>query len=678
MKIADYFEKNVQWIAVGLGCLWLLWVGWTYGIHRPEVDVNGQKLSAGSVDEHIRDTDMQALTVKVADQNIPPGLVEVPDFTDAFVNSMNGQPPGPLPAFAIRSDPPYAQIEITTPKNMREKYVVNKLPNVVIPTELTVVSGRSQIIQPPEKPKVLNANAANGNAANNEGGKPNIFNDNPQPQPQPQPQPAVAAAAPLPGQPAGAQMDRTWVSVFAKLNFTDQDKEFNNARIPPFLMQKQYIEVQLQRQEVLPDGSFARIETVAGLPMNQPPADRKKPADFIKWSADAEAQKLILAPPFYFVVKGTSWEIPQKNVPAVAQAQQPVEFNLQQKYQEWKAAKPAEQKKIVDAMTPEQKKQFYDYRIEEQKKENKANNPQPQQINPQRMPMNRGGGPGGGGGGGGGGRQIPPGREGRGDAVDPALLREMYADGDVPARRRRMLPQEYESPLLRDRYLRRPVYEGEGMQQFPQGQQQILGNLIPDALGNVDIWAHDETAQAGRTFRYRLRAVIKNPVYDTKNIATDPKMAQAPYLPADLATGDLAPSTAWSDWSKPVAIPTNVDMMLVSAQSLNGREVARFRVKRFQEGQINEAPKAFEVAPGDTIGGMEKVAGVIKPVDFTTTWTLVDIRQTGADYRVRIMDPQGRMEIRTLAGDRNRFKDEPKPGVGASAGTVGLLRSNQN
>jgi len=67
---------------------------------------------------------------------------------------------------------------------MREKYVVNKLPNVVIPTELTVVSGRSQIIQPPEKPKVLaanaaNGNAANGNAANNEGGKPNIFNDNP-------------------------------------------------------------------------------------------------------------------------------------------------------------------------------------------------------------------------------------------------------------------------------------------------------------------------------------------------------------------------------------------------------------------------------------------------------------------------------------------------------------------
>jgi len=53
---------------LGLAGVWLLWVGWTYGVNRPEIEVNGQKLSAGSVDEHIRDTDMQALSVKVAIQ----------------------------------------------------------------------------------------------------------------------------------------------------------------------------------------------------------------------------------------------------------------------------------------------------------------------------------------------------------------------------------------------------------------------------------------------------------------------------------------------------------------------------------------------------------------------------------------------------------------------------------
>jgi hypothetical protein len=624
---------------------------------------------------------MQALAVKIANPGIPPGLVDVPDFTDAFVNAMNGQPPATLAA-VINSPPPYQ--EVVVPRERPQGWArnsVKEFPKVVAPTELALASGRSQVIV--EKPRFAPLNPpanANGNAANPDAARINIPENNPQPQLQP----VAGAAAPLPGQPAGVQADKTWVTVFAKANFYEQDKEFTKAGLPPFLLQKQYIEVQLQRQEVLPGGTFGTIELVKGLPMNQPPVDRSKPADFIKWSADAEIQKMILAPPFYFVVKGTNWEIPHKDVPAVAQAQQPTEFNLQQKYQEWKTLKTkAEQDKFIAEMTPEQRKQFYDYRREEEAKENKAKAPAP--TNNRNQPPQRYVPPRGAGGAGGAGRPPREMRENF-DAVDPALLREMYADSDQTINRRRM-PEEYDSVYYRrrelmrrafgDDYMRRRAYEGEVMQP-QQGQQQILGNLIPDAMGNVDIWAHDETAQPGRTYRYRVRTVIKNPLYDTKNVATDPKMAQVPYLPADLASGGLDPNAAWSDWSKPVAIPTNVDMMLVSAQSLNGREIARFRVKRFQEGQINEAPKAFEVAPGDTIGGLEKVNGVAKPVDFTTSWMLVDIRQTGNDYRVRIMDPQGRMEVRTLAGDRNKFKDEPAK-AGAAGQQVGMAtRPPQN
>ncbi|HEV8378410.1 MAG TPA: hypothetical protein VGP99_06135, partial [Tepidisphaeraceae bacterium] len=429
------------------------------------------------------------------------------------------------------------------------------------------------------------------------------------------------------------------------------------AKIPPSLMQKMYIEVQLQRQEVLPDGTFGQIELVKGLPMNQPPVDRKAVAEFIKWSADPEAQKLILIPKFYDVVKGAAWEIPHKaEVPLVAENQQPAnDFNLVQKYQEWKQLKtPLEQKKFNDAMTPEQRRLFHPYRIEEEKKEQKAKAPAPKAPVRENRPAPRRGG------------------EGLNDAIDPQLLREMYADGDpyLERRRRRPMPDEGEGA-----YIRRRRFEGETMQpmQPQQLQQQILGSITPDALGNIDIWAHDETAQPGRTYRYRLRAVIYNPLYNTANTAVDPKMNQPPYLPADLATAALDMEKSWSDWSKSVAIPTNLDMMLVSAQSLNGKEVARFRVKRFQEGQINEASRPFEVAPGDTIGGLEKVVGINKPIDFTTNWTLVDIRQSGGDFRVRIMDPQGRMEMRTLAGDRLRFKDDatPKP---VAAGQVGMVR----
>ncbi|HEV8290850.1 MAG TPA: hypothetical protein VGP94_02970 [Tepidisphaeraceae bacterium] len=703
MKIGEFFEKYVQWIAMGLAGVWILWVLWAYGWNRPQVEINGQSYSAGNIDEHIRDTDMQQLATKMGDPNVPAALVDVPDFTDAFVSAMNGKNAGTLP-IVVNSPPPYQEVVI--PKEPRAgrfvKGQVKELPKVVMPTQVAVISGRSQVIV--EKPRftpIINPSAvgnANGNAANPDPARPNIFNDNPQPQPAAGVD--AAAAPPLPGQPPGVQADKTWVSVFAKLNFTEQDKEFTRVNLPNFLLQKQYIEVQLQRQEVLPDGTFGTVELVRGLTMNQPPVDRSKPADFIKWSADAEIQKMILAPPFYFVVKGTAWEMPNK--PAAVVAQAPVQFDLVQKYQEWKQLKnKAEQDKFIAAMTPEQRKQFHDFRLAEEEKERKAKAPPPTNNRaPQRyVPPPQRGGPGGAGGAGGN-------REGRGnfDAVDPALLREMYADSNETINRRRM-PEEYDSVYSRKRelyrrafgddYMRRRAFEGyDPMQQQPmQGQQQILGNLIPDATGNVDIWAHDETAAAGRTYRYRLRAVIKNPLYDIKNVAApDSNLEKPPYLPADLASGGLDANASWSDWSKPVAIPTNVDMMLVSAQSSNGREFARFRVKRFQEGQINEAPKAFEVFPGDTIGGKEKVnvnaaganPGVVTPakqmeVDFTTNWMLVDIRQTGNDYRVRIMDPQGRMEVRTVSGDRNKFKDEPaKTGAAAAGTSVGLLTRPPN
>jgi len=672
MKIGEFFEKHVQWIALGLAGVWLLWIGWAYGVNRPVIELNNQNFSAGAVDEYIRDTDASALATKVANPNVPAGLVDVPDFTDAFVNAMNGRESNPYPAFAFNSSPPYGEV-INNQPTRREKVPVKQLPNVVTPTDVLTLAGRSQIIQPTEKPKILTA-AVNNNSvnnaenANNGNGGSRVFSDNNSVQPQPQ-RAAVAAAAPLPGQPAGAQEDKTWVSIFARLNFSDQDKEFTKVSIPPYLLQKQYIEVQLQRQEVLVGGGLGTIETVRGLPMNEPPIARKNAADFIKWSADPDAQKMILTPPFYFVVKGTAWELPRKDVTAVAAAQdQPADFNLQQKYQEYKALKTdAEKRKFTDGWTNEQKQAFYTYRRGEEQKEGAAKAPpkaQPSRTYPNPRP---------GAGGAGGGAGRPGGnREGGFDAIDPQLLREMYADSDAVLNRQRNGKSPQEAPPYRRRETRK-TYEGEAAAQPAQNQAQILVNLTPDAMGNVDIWAHDETAKPGLTYRYRVRVVIKNPLYDTKNVATDPKLAQIPYLPADPATGNLDPNAAWSDWSKPVAIPTNVDMMLVSAQTLAGREVARFRVKRFQEGQVNEAPRPFEVAPGDLIGGKERVPGATKEVDFTTSWTLVDIRQTGnGDYRVRIMDNEGRMEVRTVAGDRSRFKEEsPKAGGAAAIGTVG-------
>src|SRR5258706_6097050 len=300
MKIGEFFEKHVQWIALGLAGVWLLWVGWTYGVNRPEVELGGTKYSAGSVDEHIRDTDMSALAAKLGNSNIP--AMDVPDFTEAFASAMNGQPPVQVPPLALNSPPSYQFTPFTGGDNPNPvpKWVVNEFPKVVAPTDLTVLVGRSLGSIPQNLPPILLAvaNNKNNNANNQEngnGGNPTIFNDNNTAQPQAA---GGAAAGAVGGAVAGQQVvqfDKTWETIFAKLNFNDQDKEFAKVKLPPYLMGKQYIEVQLQRQEVLPDRTFGEIQLVQGLAMNKPPVDRKNAAEFIKWSADPEAQKIILA-----------------------------------------------------------------------------------------------------------------------------------------------------------------------------------------------------------------------------------------------------------------------------------------------------------------------------------------------------------------------------------------------
>jgi len=56
-KVLDLLEKNVQWLAMGLGALYLLWMVWTYVINSP-VKVTGvapNPLSPGDVDSYIAD-----------------------------------------------------------------------------------------------------------------------------------------------------------------------------------------------------------------------------------------------------------------------------------------------------------------------------------------------------------------------------------------------------------------------------------------------------------------------------------------------------------------------------------------------------------------------------------------------------------------------------------------------
>src|SRR5438105_2761909 len=75
-KVLNFLEKNVQWVAIGLGVLFLGWMVYKYAINPPlKVDVGGTMLNPGEVDRHINDNDASKLR---AAMETPPRIDNTP------------------------------------------------------------------------------------------------------------------------------------------------------------------------------------------------------------------------------------------------------------------------------------------------------------------------------------------------------------------------------------------------------------------------------------------------------------------------------------------------------------------------------------------------------------------------------------------------------------------------
>jgi hypothetical protein len=213
--------------------------------------------------------------------------------------------------------------------------------------------------------------------------------------------------------------------------------------------------------------------------------------------------------------------------------------------------------------------------------------------------------------------------------IDAEILRGMYASGPQG-------PRTFANdgtPRVR------------AADEAPSGNQPQAGQPIaPDPVtGIVKVWAHDETAEPGKTYRYRIRVVLKNPVYKNLAAVKDPKLAEPAYLPEN-------PEAGWSDWTAPVDIPTQVDMQFVGGASNR----ANFKVWKFEKGKTNQYGSMFTVEPGDIIGRVDKDS----KVDYTTGWSVVDVRTIGNDTKVWIMNDAGRVEMRSMKADlvNQKFK----------------------
>jgi hypothetical protein len=147
------------------------------------------------------------------------------------------------------------------------------------------------------------------------------------------------------------------------------------------------------------------------------------------------------------------------------------------------------------------------------------------------------------------------------------------------------------------------------------------------------VWAHDDTVEPGRSYRYRIVYHMMNPVFALVNIA-DPKILDQLDIPSPP-----------SDWSTPVTIPLNVQYWVKSLQ--HGGAAALIDVFKWELGNWKQV--TLSLAPGDTVPGTDQ--------------TLVDVHisssQRPRDQYVLLTDASGEAIRHVPNDDRSNatYKD---------------------
>jgi hypothetical protein len=157
----------------------------------------------------------------------------------------------------------------------------------------------------------------------------------------------------------------------------------------------------------------------------------------------------------------------------------------------------------------------------------------------------------------------------------------------------------------------------------------------PQRQTEIRIWHHDETIQPGKTYRYRARYFIKNPLFQNPGACKKP---------ADSKVFSCA--SPFSEWGPAIEIPALTNFFIANVAP--GRDRVRFDVYTWEKGVNHHT--SVTVAPGDTI------AGVNNGIDFKTGHTVVDLRtelKPGGNSVVILANSGGDAIIRTQKGDSN-------------------------
>ncbi|HEX8342441.1 MAG TPA: hypothetical protein VF624_16175 [Tepidisphaeraceae bacterium] len=628
-KVLEYFEAYCQWIAVGIGALFLLWALYSYVLVPPvTVQAGNQQYSPGNVDLKVEQS-ARRLKEQLEDTTPvdPPKNPNTP--VAGFLDAMNG---ANLTAIALRPDwasgTPGVIVKEDDGGGGDSKQVIAALPVVTPAVPQAVKPGRAFI-----NPNPVMANGA----------------------------PVPPAVVPVPGQPAPpaqpgvvavAGKDLAYVKFDYAIDVEKIDAAFRAVGIGQGINNTSIIAVKLMRREKKPDGTLsdpveirriANGENVFPLP---PRPEGQTVKDILNWGENPLTLSALVRPAFFQVFAGEGPFDP----PAVL---------------------PIDQ---VDAVEQQRK----DKMIEDRRLKAEADKAAREQRRSSRPPPGAGGaGPGDEGMGGpdGGPPRGPRGPRGRGNLTEDPQRGANVLDGsglgglelaqappvprDVPPFMRPggpgrppmpILPGDPDNPMM-------PGMPGEefgmpGQPPVQPGQGQSNAEPLPSpvfqpgAIGKtITAWAYDDTVEEGRTYQYQVLYALRNPVFAAN---------------ANVAVPDVAGTFAlWSildegAWSQDVTVDPSTYFFLAQPnwqmQSVPG--AVRMSVYKWAAGkwQVALAPT---VAPGDVIGAV--TGNTSGPVSFATNYTLVDVRYDERQQRpyVIVLGPDGKLTEREPKADRD-------------------------
>ncbi|QOV89275.1 hypothetical protein [Humisphaera borealis] len=586
-KILPILEKYVEWIALGIGALFMALMGYSYAVKSPvSVPLGTEQLAPSAVDPAIKKSpDLGALVDAMASKNGAPKPGQITPVAAALLSEINR--PVPVPDLGGRKGPEQGPV-----KTVAEDATIPTLPKAMY-TDMSNGWGLYQWAKWQPPPAAVP-------------GAPGV-------------PPGAGVPAAVPFNPAGGvatqmiQQEFGWWTGKFELSMAQLTAALKAAKLDPqnpAEFKSAFLGVELYRQEKQLDGKWGPETRIAALPEYLPqlkslPADnatRPVKAEFMSWAAQNVV--MLVQPPFPQVVAGDPWYAPGTPPPAKVNQNDPGAVPVPGAPGLPGVPAPGAVPGFVPRMPPP------------------VGPRGPAALLPAR------------------GRPYPmmfamsgpafgqPSDRGFAPAVpQPGFTRD---DGSTPVPGFGTAPGDASGvPGAGD---------PEGVFNPDLLVQQAVGQALPDF--KAVIYAHDITVQPGKTYQYRVKYLLRNPLFLMERVK--PEYANKLALVSD-----------YSDWSKEFTVAARVEFWVNKVNENRGVvEDAEFDV--FVAAAAGWKQEKVKVAPGDQIAKGDGNSG----------WSLVDIRKSKDNkYEVVLTDINGQIQRRDLQTDLDDPKHRERAGI---------------